>query len=244
MGDIFVITHKDFDMELLNPVYKVVCAEDEDVNMENVIRVPRTLSNDGWSELAKIWELMQSYDFKDYVGLCHYHRFFKFGENVPNLEEITKDRYILGLLVSNPFLSIRDTYGACHNVEDFDLCMDIVKEMYPDKVDDVEFFSKQNILFASNCIILNTEDFKSCYDFVFKVLFEWCRRMGIDPTKDEDFHKRVNDNIEKYSKKHKPDDDDFSEQTRICGFLSERLMTLWTIFNPKNMELNPVVEHF
>lgn len=236
--DIFIITHKNFETERTNPVYKILCCEDDDVVSDKlqVVKVPRVLSNDGWSEWAKIFELYKSpdkYGLKDWVGMNHYHRYFSIREDVnfiPDIDETLNGRFCLSLPPVG-VISMREQYAYCHNVEDFDLCMDIAGRLFPDYKEMIDLVSKSKYLFASNIVLLRRADFLDMCKFVFDTLFEWCREMGINPESDDEFHKRVNDNLEAYKKKHKANDDTYSEQARIPAYLSERLVTVWLIKN-------------
>lgn len=233
---IYIVTHKNFDTERTNPAYKVLCCEDEDITSDKleVVKVPRMLANDGWSEWAKIYPLYRypdRYGLKDWVGLNHYHRFFGFAEEInfiPDVDEFVGD----ALCVTLPPLgveSIRGQYAFCHNVEDYDLCMDIAKNLFPDYADAIDKTAKLRQLIASNIILLRKDTFLNLCSFVFTTLFEWCRTVGINPESDDDFHKRVEDNIDSYTKMHNSKDYKYFQQARIPAFLSERLVTAWMV---------------
>lgn len=232
-AEIFVFAHKDFDTERTNPVYTIVCSDKEDVKSDklNVRKVNTSLANDGWLEWAKIYELCKEpYKLKKYVGMNHYHRYFKFSDDVnfiPNIEKEFKDNWMLAANVV-PIGNLRSQYGVCHNSDDFEITVNCIRELYPEFLND-ESILDINLLFASNMVIMEKYDFLEMCDFIFKALFRYCEVVGIDPTNNEDFHKRVNDNIEKYAKKHYQEDNEYSAQSRIPAYLAERLLTMWII---------------
>lgn len=207
-----------------------------------VVKVPRVLANDGWSELSKIYEIYKDpykYKLKDWVGINHYHRYFAFEDIngvVPDISEKMADTF---MLISQPIITegMRKQYEICHNVADFDLCMEIAKKWYPDYAELIDLAVDSDTLIVSNVVLMRREDFLNMFEFVFNILLAWCKEVGINPESNEDFHKRVTDNIVAYNKVHKEDDATYSEQARIPAFLSERLMTIWIFKNAQNKKL-------
>lgn len=236
--DIFIVTHKSFDCKKTDPVYKILCSEDEDVKSDTVpvIKVPRVLANDGWSELSKIYEIYKdpyTYELKDWVGINHYHRYFNFEDvngNVPDISKVMDGHMCLitPLIITD---SMRIQYGICHNINDFNSCVEVAKRLYPEWSERIDIVADAPYLIASNIVLMRYHDFLDMFGFVFNVLLTWCKEMGINPESDEDFHKRVEDNRQEYLTKYKSWEETLHEQARIPAFLSERLMTIWIIMH-------------
>lgn len=232
--DIFVITHKNFETERTNPVYKIVCSEDDDVSSDKleVIKVKPTLSNIGWSEWQKIYEIYKGQvgPLKDYVGLAHYHRYLKFAEDVnylPSPDELDNIFGHVDIITKFPAVvqNLREQYEFCHNVKDFDIMMDIIRADFPDWYDIAINYTRRGLIFDSNIMILRKDNFLKMCDFVFSVLFKYCERVGIDRTSDESFVEYVK-NHEGYDKIHK-ENSKYNEQARICSYLAERLTIMF-----------------
>lgn len=233
--DIFVFVHKAFETNRTNPVYKIVASSDCDVTSDKleVIKLDCELSNIGFSEWQKIYELWKKGNLKDYVGIAHYHRYLSFGPDVnylPDIDElfekcdiVTKELTMVGNLRSN--------YANCHNINDYNLVMQILVEKYPEMLLAASQAEQAGIIVDSNIMILKKDDFNKLCEFVFGVLFEYCDRVGIDKTSDESFVSYMKAHIEGYMKKHLPDDNEYLQQARICSFLAERLVAMWIFAN-------------
>lgn len=246
--DIFVFAHKPFEMARTNPVYKIVTSSDHDDIVSDkvpVVKLNCKLSNVGFSEWQKIFELfLMPNQLKDYVGLAHFHRFLKFSDDlnyIPDMDEEFKkaDCITKKIAVTD---GLRNQYAVCHNVEDYDLMTEIVKEKFPMYADAVEFASEKGFIIDSNIMILRREDFVLMCEFVFKVLFEYCRRVGINPSSDESFINYMKAHEEKYLKKHLPDDDEHLQQARICSFLAERLVIIYLTEKKYILKMYEMVE--
>jgi len=246
--DIFVFSHKNFETDRTNPVYKIVCNKEDNVSSDklDVIKLDCELSNIGFSEWQKIYELykQKQVELNDYVGLAHYHRFLSFGDDVNNVPEMSEIFKKYDVLDKHPINvgNLRNQYSACHNVNDFDLAFGILKEMHPELNDKIDKVVNDGVMFDSNIMILRKNDFISLCDFVFPVLFEYCNRVGIDRTSDESFLEYKNKHIMDYMKMHKQDDYNFDEQARICSYLAERLVAVFLFTKFKNIGILPMVE--
>lgn len=233
--DIFVFAHKQFETERTNPIYKIVCSRDCDIHSDNleVIKMDCELSNVGFSEWQKIYEMYKNQNMLNkYVGLAHYHRYLQFSDDVNYVpdEKYFDDVFLnYGIMTKEPLYlqNLRIQYGFCHNVKDYDIMMDIIKNDFPEWFETAEYCTNSGIMFDSNIMILRKNDFLGLCQFVFSVLFKYCERVGIDKTSDESFIKHMRNNIDDYKKKHKPDDDEYLEQARICSYLAERLVIMY-----------------
>lgn len=246
--DIFIFTHKNFETERTNSIYKIVCNKNDDISSDSleVIKLDCELSNIGFSEWQKMYELYKQEQVKlnDYVGLAHYHRFLKFCDDVnivPDIKQFFEKYDILDKPPVN-LGNLREQYKRSHNVKDFDLAFDILKEMHPELHGKIDKVVNNGVLFDSNIMIMKKADFLSLCEFVFPVLFEYCKRVGIDRTSDESFFDYKNKHISEYMKFHKQGDYNFDEQARICSYLAERIATVFLFTNFNNIGILPMVE--
>ena len=246
--DIFVFAHKPFEMARTNPVYKIVTSSDHDDIVSDkvpVVKLNCKLSNVGFSEWQKIFELfLMPNQLKDYVGIAHFHRFLKFSDDLNYIPDMDEEFKHADLLTKRVAITdgLRHQYEVCHNVEDYDLMTEIVKEKFPEYADTIEFANKKGFIIDSNIMILRRTDFILMCEFVFKVLFEYCHRVGIDPSSDESFINYMKAHEEKYLKKHLPDDDEHLQQARICSFLAERLVIIYLTEKKYKLRMYEMVE--
>lgn len=101
--------------------------------------------------------------------------------------------------------SIETHYNRYHNSEDLKLIKQILTDHYPQYLNSYKTLLEGNRLFANNMFVLRWETFNELMQWLFAILFKF---------------------------EEKSDLKDYSGyQERIFGFLSERLITLWIIYN-------------
>ena len=241
--DIFVFANKQFETERTNRIYKIVTSSDCDITNDNleVLKFDCRLSNIGFSEWQKIYEVYKHpYLLKDYVGLANYHGYLRFSDDinfVPDVDELMRG---VDVMTNMPLRlgNLRSQYEFCHNVEDYDAVMRIVKAIYPSYSEAIEIAEKAGVLISSNIMILRRKTFMDMCNFVFSILFVYCKLVGINPFSDDSFVEYVKKNQEKYEKKHLPDNDEYLQQTRICSYLAERLVMVF--FTAKKLTLSAI----
>lgn len=192
--------------------------------------------NPHFCELTGLYWVWKNMKPVDYIGLCHYRRYFNFHDKGTAFSDCTivssKDMGQLNLqipdmdelfskydaVVAKPRLypyTLEVDYSHCHNSEDFRVLSSIVKEMYPEyggAFDDV--FLRNNKLSHYNMMIMRWSDFNKYCTWLFDILFEAKKRI----------------NIENYS----------PVQGRIWGYMSERLLSVWLLHNTKRVKRYPV----
>lgn len=152
----------------------------------------------------------------DYISFEHYRRYFsKKGtfKAIPvtkeELEPILEKKDGVVSIYYTFKKSIREVYQNHHYVSDLDVCLDVIKEKYPDYVEDFNTFMKGKKAVMLNMFILQKKYVDQYCAWVFDVLGEVERRIDIS------------------------DRDDY--QKRVYGFLSERLFNVWLNHNLKNL---------
>ena len=121
--DIFIGAYKKFDPPVTNDAYKVIIGN-HDVDFDgfplDVIKCgdkDDVLDDRFYSEQYMLRCLVEdNYPFKEYVGFCHYRKYFSFMDDIPNLDEIFKNYDAIVPRIINNRKTIRDQYATCHNV--------------------------------------------------------------------------------------------------------------------------------
>lgn len=192
--------------------------------------------NPHFCELTGLYWAWKNMQPVDYIGLCHYRRYFNFHThgtmfsdstiihsekfddldlNLPNIDGLFSqyDAVIAKPRVYPYSLSVDYCVGQVS--EDLLTLYEVVEAKYPDySVDMKNVFLKNNKLSHYNMFILRWEDFNNYCEWLFDVLFEVRKKI----------------NIENYS----------VYQGRIWGFMSERLLQVWLLHNNKRVKHYPI----
>lgn len=187
-----------------------------------------SLKNPNFCELTGLywaWKNLQC----DYIGLCHYRRYFA---NKPKTSELTdkkhaiynKDEYekllkkydvILPMKRNYYIETVRSHYEHAHKKRDLDEVERIIKEMYPEYVDTFNKVMNSTKLYILNMFVMKKELFNNYCKWLFSIEFE--------------LEKRIN--ISTYD----------AYNARIFGFLSERLFNVWLMHQSlKIVEVNVI----
>ena len=225
--NMYICTHKDFRNDVItNPAYKILCDSRSQLKNSYKLQIIETNKNNilypksrGYSEGSKIypiWKLYkEGYITSKYVGLFHYRRVFPFKNNIPDLDEIfekydviVKERYYHKMTAYQQF-------AHYHYVSFLDECVDIIKEKYPEYIEDSKKFLNQTWVNYCNIFIAKKEDFIKWGDFVFGVLLELDRKYNLNT--DDDIKNLI---IKKAGKNIKQS---YDYQARFEAFLMERV---------------------
>lgn len=186
-----------------------------------------------YSECARIHALWKNYPLKKYVGLNHYRRYFRFFDNVPDLDEIFKEHDAIYDNFDIGWPNIWTNYKGCHNIEDLKRCFEIIKRDFPEFVPDAEAVFDSKFFVPCNIFLVTRETFLKWCEFVFGVLDKYNEEMGFKT--DLDVCNHVVNNMVAYVDGKGDPNDKTDYQTRIHAFLSERLSSIFfhhTVKNP------------
>ena len=245
-ADIFIFGEEIPKVYPKSPEYKLVSlkkieepCEIEKICLEGVDDHILKLEH-AYSEGARIHALPKVCKLKKYVGTAHYRRYFKFFDNLPDFDEVFKEHDAIIQNFDLGWPSIESNYAACHNIDDLNLCIDIIGQMYPQYVDSANYVMKNKYFIPCNIFILEKDMFFKWYAFVFNVLEEYDRRMGFKT--DLDVCNHVVNNMDKYvDTKGGLPNSSTAYQTRIQAFLMERLSTIFFKQNVKNPYYEDIV---
>lgn len=190
--------------------------------------------NRNYCELTALYWAWKNLTGIDYIGLCHYRRYFNFA---PSFFQ-RRDKYVIQLkdlgikqelpdipalfreydmLLPKPFLSgrsLRRHYCVFHNSSDYDILRQVISELTPGymKAFD-ELMDNTNRLMSYNMFLTTWECFDHYCNWLFKILFE--------------VEKRIEISGETY-------------QARVFGFMSERLLNVYCYHHRLKIKYYPI----
>lgn len=235
--NIFICTHKGFEEKVKNEkTYRIITGENCD--LKNSYSVPIIIEKKGEDSLLELnpslgegsriyWVWKHVKDLPEYIGFCHYRRFFSFLDEIPNFDsEFKTCDVILPIPLKG---NLVEQYRICHNVNDILKIDGILKDLLG-----IQDLKKINCIIPGNMFIMRKSDFFQYCEFVFKVLFEFMRRNKLKTI--EDIDKYVEGNRDRYQFY------DFKYQRRILGFLMERISIVYFLKKFKNPKFVGVVK--
>jgi len=224
---IFIMTHKDFDNIRFDPVYNIVV--NDKTELKNNYSLNIIYANEGklynmsraYGEMSKLYYIYQLYKNETisskYIGLNHYRRNFVFKDNIPYIEYIFKKHDVILTKQMNLHTSIRKQFCLNHICRHYDEMINIIKEIKPEYYKTAKRISRGRKFYIGNIFIMKKEDFFKYCNFMFDILFEFDKRNSFNSDNDVlEYMKKIYDNSTIYY-----------YQSRLEGFLSERLSNIF-----------------
>lgn len=173
-----------------------------------------SLKNPNYCELTGLYWAWKNLEC-DYIGLCHYRRYFcndsyfcvKDGKKKAILKRFDYERLLKEYDVILPkkrnyyIETVRSQYEHAHNKRDLDEAEKIIFERYPEYSEAFAKVMKSTKLHILNMFVMKKAFFNEYCVWLFDILFELEQRIDIS----------------QYD----------SYQSRVFGFLSERLFNVW-----------------
>lgn len=200
---LIVATHKNYDMPLDSLYLPIqVGAEGKkdigytkDNTGENI-----SLKNPYYCELTGLYWAWKNLE-ADYIGLCHYRRYFKgnlaFTVNGKS-KKILSDRQIEKLLDKTDIIlpkkrhyyieTLYSHYDHTMYVEPLDITGDIIKEYYPDYYKEFENLKKRRSAHMFNMFVMKKEILNEYLEWMFDILSKLENK--VDASKYDSFHAR------------------------------------------------------
>ena len=166
----------------------------------------------------------------DYIGLCHYRRYFA-GKNLhtnnaekkkavilhrQDYEKLLREYDVILPVKRNYYIeTVRNQYEHAHNKRDLDEAEKIVTELYPEYSEAFAKVMGRTKLHILNMFVMNKALFDEYCSWLFSILFELEKRIDIT-------------NYNKY-------------EARVFGFISERLLNVWLEKQQLKVKEMPVV---
>ena len=205
---IFTMTHKKFD-EPSNKIYMPLqvgraCGEDlgypGDNTGDNI-----SDKNCFYGELTGVYWVWKNVRTSDYVGICHYRRYFCTEEgrilNENDYLQILKEYDIITSKKLKLNYSYYDGYASDYNIFDLNTTGEVIREKYPEYYDNFNRLVHGNGTYFANMMVADKALYDEYCEWLFSIFDEVEQR--IDASGYDDYHKRV------------------------FGFISEFLLLVW-----------------
>lgn len=157
--------------------------------------------NPQFCELTALYWIWKNTD-SDFLGLCHYRRFFNLLTMRAILEIVQNGKIILPRKVLFK-KTVYEQYRDCHGIEEWDIMMDVLHALSPEYIQTAMRVFSTNSIIPYNMFIADKRWVNAYCQWLFPLLFEVAKRMDIVS----------------------------SSKARYIGFLSERLLTLYVVKN-------------
>lgn len=233
--DIFIFSQDIPKIYPKSEEYKLVSIEkiDKPCEIQKICLSNEPYCNDeilkkehAYSECARIHAIWQYYPLQKYVGISHYRRYLEFFDKVPNLDDIFKKHDVMYQLFDIGWPSIENNYRGCHNIDDLQQCVDIIKRDYPDFAEAADEVLSSKYFVPCNVFLTTKEMFCEWCEFIFGVLDKYDEEMGFKT--DLDVYNHVVNNLDKYTEdKGGLPNTSTTYQSRIQAFLSERISSIF-----------------
>lgn len=161
--------------------------------------------NGAYCELTALYWAWKNLKDVDYIGLCHYRRYFAIKIDHDNLKRIMINHDIVALKHrNNPFNTLTDL-SSLLTLEDCAIMIDTLLLMYPNyEKSAVSYLLQNNTVSQCNMFIMSWEEFDKYCNFIFPLLFK----------------------IEKRIKYH-----NYTRLKRNIGYMAECLQGLYVLHN-------------
>ena len=135
--------------------------------------------NPMYSELtAQYWAWKNMHDV-DYIGFCHYRRYFKFKFTKENVD-ILKNKDMMVLKFYKPW-SICNGIIWCVGAENFTILLMVLKKLYPDYEKTMIRYLRGNVFYPKNMFVCKKALFDKYAEWLFDILFECEKHIKLSP---------------------------------------------------------------
>ncbi len=165
--------------------------------------------NQYYSELTGLYWIWKNDHTSDYLGLCHYRRYFL----TQNGQLMSQKDYLdilssYDVIISRPRTGdydYRTIYGRSHDIRNLDLTGAVIKELCPDYYETFQTVIHDTLCYVGNLFAAPRAVFCSYCEWLFPIFAALEKR--VDLSGYDDYHRRV------------------------FGFLSEQLLIVWIKHN-------------
>lgn len=205
---VFTMTHKKFPTPA-DPVYvplQVGRAKAQDLGyIGDDTGVSISGKNCYYGELTGVYWVWKNIRTSDYVGVCHYRRYFCTEEGRiltgAEYEKILSEYDMITSKKLKLNYSYYDGYASDYNRKDLDVVGDVIRKMYPDYYESFERLVHEKGTYFGNMMVCAKTLYDEYCEWLFSI-FEKAEER-IDASGYDDYHKRV------------------------YGFISEFLLYVW-----------------
>lgn len=165
--------------------------------------------NPYYSELTGLYWIWKNCAQADYIGLCHYRRYFlneagMLMNEAEYLNILSRYDVMVSQAQSGPY-DYQTVYGRSHDIHNLYQTGEVIRELYPDYYHTFQEVLSDNHCYAGNLFVAPRALFSAYCEWLFSIFFTLEQRINADQY--DDYHKRV------------------------FGFLSEQLLIVWIKHN-------------
>lgn len=238
---IYVVSHKD-TWHSANPKYQLLQVGSatssqrlDALHDDSGISISK--KNQHYCELTGLYWIWKNDQASDVVGLCHYRRYFAFqkdhnqflaeiqvaSDNTDEIEALINPLGIEGYLELYDVLlpvpaylneSIGEQYCIIHRQTDWAVLQSVIAELYPDYISSMDKVFHRKSLYAYNMFVMKKAKFDCYMEWLFPIL--------------EKVESQIYVSADSY-------------QTRIFGFMAERLLNLYVYHCQFRIKELPIV---
>lgn len=223
---IYVAMHKKIDLGFKSDLYEPLLVGSYNKKDKDILRDDKgeniSSKNENYCELTGVYWIWKN-SKEDIVGLCHYRRFLskrffssksKYYLTEEEINELFNKGYNMILPKKHLYLkSIQNSLNIAPNVADMEVVKDSIKKLYPEYMEAYDKYMNGNSSYLCNVMITKKEIFDEYSEWLFKILYD------------------VEENMDKETYIHD------SYRKRMFGFLSERLLNVWIIYNKNKFNI-------
>lgn len=214
MGKIYIAAHKQFDAPDDNMYVPLHCGRIGKSDLGYIgddTGVSISHKNSCYCELTGIYWVWKNLPETDYVGLVHYRRYFREKNKKCILSEATVEKLFKDYEIILPckrhyyIETCFSQYGHAHNINDLLEAKKVIAELYPEYSDSFDKVMSQRSIYIYNMFVMKYQLFDDYCGWLFPVLSELEKRIDIS-------------GYDEYN-------------SRVFGFISERLFNVWLDHN-------------
>lgn len=192
--------------------------------------------NDRFCELTALYWIWKNDHHSQYIGLCHYRRYFKMSFNFFDLKKTQYEKRSIDendvrissrvikylkkgfIILPRPHdfgkISVQEQYKKYHSPQDLQILKKIVLQSYPEYINAWDHVFHGHKLYAFNMFIMNRDTFNKYMTWLFSILF-------------------------KAEKEIPPKEDVY--QNRTFGFMAERLLYVYLEHEHNKIKELPII---
>lgn len=219
---VFIITHKECELPKMDDYYSLLVGASKNETSQQFdfydntgVNISR--KNPNYCELTGLYWIWKNVD-ANIVGLCHYRRYFSIARISTSQKYYLSTKRIKEIMQKNDIIlpkrlyyrkNIMNSVRVAPNLEDLKEMRTAIEVLFPDYLDEYDFFLKQRSCYLFNMCIMKKQQFDEYCEWIFAVL--------------------------NYIEMHHDMSKESSYRSRLFGFLSERLIWVWMKHNiPEN----------
>lgn len=161
--------------------------------------------NPYYCELTAIYWAWKNLQDIDYIGLCHYRRYFAFGYkgvremltvgDLENASCLQMDESVLSkcdIVLAKPYTlpyNMYTWYSVCHHSDDIKILRKIIYDRYPDYIESFEKVMCGNVFSAYNMFLMKKSVYDGYCEWLFGLLDAFNKKLKIENY--NDYQKRV-----------------------------------------------------